>query len=88
MLKMVRGMKDFAQGFQEQFKKDDAVIDNVNKLQNTNIDRTDTEVDKINQATKHVVTGFMQRIFMLIFAIAAFLFMFIFIRMFPSKVYY
>ena len=81
-------MKDFAQGFQEQFKKDDAVIDNVNKLQNTNIDRTDTEVDKINQATKHVVTGFMQRIFMLIFAIAAFLFMFIFIRMFPSKVYY
>ena len=30
----------------------------------------------------------MQRIFMLIFAIAAFLFMFIFIRMFPNKVYY
>jgi len=45
-------------------------------------------VAKINHQTAHVVTGFMQRIFMLIFAIAAFLFMFIFIRMFPSKVYH
>ena len=60
----------------------------MNKLQNTNIEQTDNETSKINHSTKHVVTGFMQRIFMLIFAIAAFLFMFIFIRMFPNKVYY
>ena len=85
---MVQGMKHFAQGFQTQFKKDEGVIEGVNTAQTQNIEKTDTEIEKINYQTKHVVTGFMQRIFMLIFAIGAFLFMFIFIRMFPSKVYY
>ena len=41
-------MKQFAVGFQDQFKKDEGVIEDVNKLQETNIDKTDKEVDKIN----------------------------------------
>ena len=64
------------------------MIEEVGGLQEKNIEKTETEVDKINYQAKHVTTGFMQRIFMLIFAITTFLFMFIFIRMFPSKVYH
>ena len=45
---MVGGMKEFAKGFQEQFKKDKAVIDDVSTLQTENIAKTESEVDKIN----------------------------------------
>ena len=48
MLTMVSGMKNFARGFQEQFKKDEGVIRQVSSLQTTNIDKTDAEVEKIN----------------------------------------
>ena len=48
MLSMVTGMKSFAKGFQEQFKKDESVIDEVGTLAQSNIDKTDTEVEKIN----------------------------------------
>ena len=85
---MVSGMKNFAKGFQEKFKEDESVIKDVGELQSANIEKTSTEVDKINHQTRHVVTGFMHRMFMLLFAIATFLFMFMFIRMFPSKVYH
>lgn len=85
---MVTGMKQFARGFQDQFKKDEVAISEVGKVQSLNIEKTDAEVEKINYQQKHVVTGFMQRIIMLIFAIATFVFMIFFIRMFPSKVYH
>ena len=49
---------------------------------------TEKEVDNINQTVKVVATGFMERVFMVLFALGVFLFMFIFIRMFPSKVYH
>ena len=39
--------------------KDKGVIDDVSKLHETNIDKTDTEVVKIKHQAKHVVTGFM-----------------------------
>lgn len=48
MISMVSGMKQLAKGFQEQFKEDEAVIDKVGTLQSANIEKTDTEVDKIN----------------------------------------
>ena len=48
MISMVSGMKQFAKGFQEQFKEDETVIEKVGTLQSANIEKTDTEVDKIN----------------------------------------
>ena len=45
---MVQGMKQFAVGFQEQFKKDEVVLKDVDQLQEKNIEKTDTEVEKIN----------------------------------------
>ena len=44
---MAEGMKNIARGFQDQFKKDEGVIEDVSNLHESNIDRTDTEVDKI-----------------------------------------
>ena len=38
MLQMVSGMKQFARGFQEQFKQDQSVIEDVSSLQTRNID--------------------------------------------------
>ena len=59
MIDMVQGMKQFAKGFQKQFKEDENVIEEVGNLQEKNIEKTETEVDKINYQTKHVTTGFM-----------------------------
>lgn len=45
---MVTGMKQFARGFQDQFKKDEVAIAEVGKVQALNIEKTDAEVEKIN----------------------------------------
>ena len=47
MIQMVTGMKQFARGFKEQFKKDEKVIEHVGNQQAKNQEKTDAEVDKI-----------------------------------------
>lgn len=48
--------------------------------------KTQTEVEKLKTFRASVVTGWFGRLFMLIFVMAVFCFMMIFIRLFPNKV--
>jgi hypothetical protein len=47
MLSMAKGMKYFATQFKEQFEKDDLVMQNISKSQNSNMSKTTDERDNL-----------------------------------------
>ena len=87
MLLMAQGMKEFANGFQQQFKIDSSIMTQISNQQDLNLAKTQAEVDSLQKFTGTVVTGFFTRVFMLLFALAIFVFMLMFIRFFPNKIY-
>ena len=88
MITTLQSMKEFGKGFQVTFKKDDDVMKEMQKRVQDSVAKTRTENQKIQDQIDHVRTGFFQRIMMLLSALAIFVFMFIFIRMFPSRKYH
>ena len=47
MLNMAKGMKLFATSFKEQFEKDESVMNSISKNQESNMDKTTNERDKL-----------------------------------------
>lgn len=62
------------------------MLSHISTQQDINLAKTQTEVEKLKTFRASVVTGWFGRLFMLIFVMAVFCFMMIFIRLFPNKV--
>lgn len=87
MVAMAQGMKEYANNFKSQFQEDAKLIDRISSVQDDNLKRTDTEIDKIAGQRRAVTTGFFTRIIMLFVALGVFAFMVMFIRMWPHKTF-
>jgi type II secretory pathway component PulF len=62
------------------------LIEKISGQQDRNLERTNAEVEKMTKFRASVVTSFFGRLLMLIFALAVFCFMLVFIRLFPNKI--
>jgi hypothetical protein len=80
-------MKEFANNFKTQFSQDQKVLSQISQKQDTNIDKTKSEVDKIHKVESSLMPGLFQKVIMVGIALATFVFMFMFIRLFPNKRY-
>lgn len=85
MISMAKNMKEVASNFKQQFTEDAKVMSFIGQSQDSNLQKTDEEVDRIAGTRKTITTGFWQRIIMLLVALAVFAFMVIFIRLWPHK---
>lgn len=87
MISMAQGMKEFANNFKTQFQRDQSVIEQIGQKQDVNLVKTKQELDKINKTDAGLVPDLCKKIFMLCIALATFVFMIMFIRLFPHKRY-
>lgn len=88
MIRMASGMKEFANQFKTQFKRDEHVLKQIADKQDVNMKKTTKERDEIAEVQKQAVSSFCERIIMLIIAIVVFGVLMAFIWLFPNKVKY
>ena len=88
MLRMATGMKDYAVGFKDQFAIDEEVINKIDKSIDSNMDKTTKQTDILKEENSYAMSGIFKKMLMLAIALAVFVFMVMFIRMFPNKRYY
>ena len=62
-------------------------MDTISKKQDDNIDKTVEETNKLKSENKTSISGFFDRLFRMIFGLAVFGSMIIFIKFFPNKRY-
>ncbi len=87
MIQMAAGMKEFANNFKTQFERDESVLHAISEKQDANIVKTNQENNKINKIEQGLMIGTFQKLFMLCVSLTVFVFMVMFIRMFPNKQY-
>ena len=68
-----------------QFKQDSEVMETISTKQDNANDKTVLETNKLVNENKYAVSGFFDKVFRLIFAVAVFGLMVMFIRFFPNK---
>ena len=88
MLKMASGMKEFANQFKVQFRRDEQVLKQISDKQEVNMKKTTKERDEIALVQKQAVSSFCQRILMFIIATVVFGVMMSFVWLFPNKLKY
>ena len=83
---MASGMKQYANNFKTQFEKDSKMMNNIEKSQEDNIQKTEKENERMAKLQSSAVWGFWTKIIILIAGVITFVCMMSFIWLFPDKV--
>lgn len=75
-----------ANQYGSRIKADQSTLDEIENKQDTNIDKTNKENEKLKQMNFRANVGFCMRILTLLFSFVLFWFMFFIIRLFPLSI--
>jgi hypothetical protein len=78
-------MKEIARSLSSVIQKDKKSIDEISSKQDVNINNTNKEVENLQKINSVVMVGFCYKIIMAVTALGVFVFMIVFIRLFPNR---